>query len=172
VDKRTAYEESLRIPLLVRYPPLAKAGTVIESLVLSLDLAPSLVDICAARPLRDIAGRSWTPLLAGNRAGRREAFLYEYNFEEQFPYTPNVRAIRTADWKLIRYPHGDGGPDRFAAELYDLRRDPFELRNLASDPQFTPRREELERALEALSKEIGPDSMPVYKGIQNVLPKY
>jgi arylsulfatase A-like enzyme len=62
--------------------------------------------------------------------------------------------------------------DRVAAELYDLRRDPFELRNLASDPQFAPRREELDRALEALSKEIGPDSMPVYKGIQNVLPKY
>jgi arylsulfatase A-like enzyme/sugar phosphate isomerase/epimerase len=172
VDKRTAYEESLRVPLLVRYPPLAKAGTVVDDIVLGLDLAPSLVDICAARPLREIGGRSWTPLLAGNRSGRRDAFLYEYNFEEQFPYTPNVRAVRTAEWKFIRYPHGDGGPDRFAAELYDLRRDPFEMKNLAAEPQHAAVREKLERLLEALSKEIGPDSMPVYKGIRNVLPEY
>ena len=172
VDKRTAYEESLRIPLIVRYPPLARAGTVVSNLVTSLDLAPSLIDLAGARPLRDIHGASWKPLLAGKRTRWRESFLYEYNFEKQFPYTPNVRALRTTDWKFIRYPHGDGSPDRFTAELYDLVRDPLEQHNLIGDPRFASQRRRMERDLATLSRRIGPDTMPVYEGITNVLPKY
>lgn len=172
VDKRTAYEESLRIPLLVRYPPLVRPGTVIKSMVLSLDLAPSLVDFCGAEPLKQIQGRSFKPLLQGKRIAWRDEFLYEYNFEEQFPYTPNVRAIRTPEWKFIRYPHGDGSSDRFTSELYDLRHDPLEMTNLVANPRFVGERTRLERRLDTLSERIGPDSMPVYKGIKNVLPKY
>jgi N-acetylglucosamine-6-sulfatase len=111
-------------------------------------------------------------LLEGQSVPRRTAFLYEYNFEKQFPYTPNVRAIRTEDWKFIRYPHGDGTPDRFTPELYDLRHDPLEMRNLAADPAWSKKRTELERQLEDFSKAAGPDIMPVYEGIVNVLPKY
>ncbi len=172
VDKRTAYDESLRIPLLVRYPPMIKPGTVISNLVLSLDLAPSIIDLCGGKPLKQIQGRSFKPLLQGKSVNWRDAFLYEYNFEAQFPYTPNVRAVRTADWKLIRYPHGDGSPDRFSAELYDLRKDPLEMTNLIAYPQFANQREKLERELVKLSKKAGPDVMPVYTGIQNVVPKY
>jgi arylsulfatase A-like enzyme len=172
VDKRTAYEDSLRIPLLVRYPPLAKPGTIVPQMVLSHDLAPSLLDICGAKPLRNITGKSWKPLLAGKRPAWRESFLYEYNFEPQFPYTPNIRAVRTDNLKFIRYPHGDGRPDRFTAELYDLRNDPFELHNLANDPAWVKPRKDLERELQKLSQAAGPDAMPVYGGITNVLPKY
>ncbi len=172
VDKRTAYEDSLRIPLLVRYPPLAKPGIIVPQMVLSHDLAPSLLDICGAKPLRNITGKSWKPLLAGKRPAWRESFLYEYNFEPQFPYTPNVRAVRTDNLKFIRYPHGDGSPDRFTAELYDLRNDPFELHNLANDPAWVKPRKDLERELQKLSQAAGPDAMPVYGGITNVLPKY
>ncbi len=172
VDKRTAYEESLRVPLLVRYPPLARAGTVISNMVLSLDLAPSLLEVAGVAPLGAIQGRSWKPLLAGQRIAWRDAFLYEYNFEKQFPYTPNVRAVRTPEWKLIRYPHGDGTADRFTAELYDLRRDPMEMTNLIGSAEHAEVRQRLERELERLSRTIGPDEMPVYEGIVNVLPKY
>ncbi len=172
VDKRTAYDESLRIPLLVRYPALAKPGSVIRDLVLSLDLAPSLIDLCGARSLRDVQGRSWKPLLQGRRVNWRDCFLYEYNFEKQFPYTPNVRAVRTADWKFIRYPQGDGSPDRFTAELYDLRSDPLEMTNLVSSPRHANQARSLERRLKQVSKQAGPDVMPVYEGIQDVLPKY
>lgn len=172
VDKRTAYDESLRVPLLVRYPPVARPGTVIDRMVLSLDLAPSLLDLCGAKPLRGVDGRSWKPLLQGRSVAWRPAFLYEYNFEKQFPYTPNVRAVRTDDWKFIRYPTGDGSPDRFTAELYDLRHDPHERRNLVNDPAWSRKRQELQRELEQLSKAAGPDVMPVYEGITNVLPKY
>jgi arylsulfatase A-like enzyme len=172
VDKRTAYDESLRIPLLVRYPPLAKAGGVVSEQVLSVDLAPSLLDLCGAPPLAAIQGRSWKRLLEGKHPSWRDAFLYEYNYEKQFPYTPNVRAVRTAGWKYIRYPQGDGSPDRFTAELYDLRRDPLEMTNLVAEPRCAKQRRELERALTRLSKQAGPEAMPRYEGIQNVMPKY
>jgi len=172
VDKRTMYEESLRVPLLARYPPLIKPGMVVSNMVLSLDLAPSILDLCGAKPLRGIQGRSWKPLLAGQTRGWRTSFLYEYNYEAQFPYTPNVRGVRTDDWKLIRYPHGDGTPDRFQAELYHLQDDPLEMHNLADDPQYAAKRRELERELARLSRQAGPDRMPVYAGITNMLPKY
>jgi len=171
-DKRTMYEESLRIPLLVRYPPLVKPGTVIDQMVTSLDIAPSVVDFGGGKRLKGIEGLSIKPLLEGKRVKWRDAFLYEYNFEKQFPYTPNVRGIRTDEWKLIRYPHGDGTPDRFTAELYHLTVDPLEQKNLINDPRWASQRKKLERDLEKLSKRIGPDKMPVYEGITDVRPKF
>jgi N-acetylglucosamine-6-sulfatase len=174
VDKRTAYEESLRLPMLVRYPPLAKPGTLVKEMVLSLDLAPTLLDVCGAKPLPNPDGRSWKPLLAGNTAGWRSAFFYQYNYESQFPYTPNVRAVRTADWKYIHYPHGDGNADRHSAELYDLKADPLEMKNLAADPMHAAKVKELADLLEKLMKEHDalPDRMPLDEGIKNVLPKF
>lgn len=174
VDKRTAYEESLRLPLLVRYPPLAKAGTVVKEMVLSLDLAPTILDVCGAKPLPNADGRSWKPLLTGKAEGWRSAFFYQYNYEAQFPYTPNVRAVRTAEWKYIRYPHGDGKPDRHVAELYDLTVDPLEVKNLAADPAHAARVKELAGVLDKLMKEHDalPDRMPIDDGIKNVLPKF
>jgi N-acetylglucosamine-6-sulfatase len=172
VDKRTMYEDSIRVPLLVRYPPLAKPGTVVEQMILNHDLAPSVLDVCGAKALRGITGKSWKPLLQGKRVAWRDSFLYEYNYEKQFPYTPNVRGVRTPEWKLIRYPNGDDTPDRFAAELYDLRNDPLEMRNRINDAAAAGTLKKLERELNKLSRQAGGDEMPVYEGIVNVLPKY
>ena len=116
--------------------------------------------------------RSWWILRCNCRMPWRDCFMVEYNYEAQFPYTPNIRAIRTADLKLIRYPHGDGSPDRFTAELYDLRADPLEMDNLANQPAWRARRKELETRLEELSRAAGRDVMPVYGGITNMLPKH
>ncbi len=172
VDKRTMYEESIRIPLLVRFPRLVRPGTVVTPLVLNHDVAPTLIELAGAAPLADINGRSLVPLLTGASPAVRSAFVYEYNYEKQFPYTPNVRGVRTDRWKLIRYPTGDGTPDRFTAELYDLQTDPHELRNLIGDPAHAGQRQELERLLADVSREAGPDQMPVYEGIVHVRPKY
>jgi len=174
VDKRTAYEESIRVPLIVRYPPQARPGAVIGGMVLSLDLAPSILDLCGVPPLPDADGRSWAALLAGDVADWRTSFLYQYDYERQFPFTPNVRAVRTADWKYIRYPHGDGGPDRHAAELYDLRADPLETRNLAADPAHAHDVARLAAELARLQERHGalPDRMPLDEGIRNELPKF
>lgn len=173
-DKRTAYEESLRIPLLVRYPRLVKPGTVIREMVLTLDLAPSILDLCGAGSLPDADGQSWKRLLAGNAAGWRDAFFYQYNYEVQFPYTPNVRALRTDRWKYIHYPHGDGSPDRYAAELYDLEVDPLEMRNLIDKAEHADTLDGLRHRLDRIMRRHGanPDQMPLDQGIRNELPKY
>jgi N-acetylglucosamine-6-sulfatase len=173
-DKRTAYEESLRIPLLLRCPRVVQPGTVIREMVLTLDLAPSIIDLCGAAPLPDADGQSFKQLLSGDSAGWRTAFFYQYNYEPQFPYTPNVRAIRTDRWKYIYYPHGDGGPDRYAAELYDLANDPLETQNLISVAAQASHLRELREELHELMQRhhASPDNPPLDGGIREVFPKY
>lgn len=174
VDKRTMYEESIRVPLLVRYPPLIPPGTVIEEMVLNLDLAPSVIDLGGGKPLPNIDGRSWKPLLTGKTSGWRNSFLYFYNYEQEFPYTPNVRGVRTTDWKYIQYPPGDGRPGRHSAELYHLAVDPLELRNLIDDPTAAQKLADLKREYGRLMRvhQAVPDYMPADGGIINVLPKF
>ncbi len=173
IDKRTMHEESIRVPLLVRYPPLIEPGTVIDSQVLNIDLAPSVIDICGARPLEKVHGRSWKPLLAGDTEGWRTGWYYEYNYEKQFPYTPNVRGVRTDDWKYVHYPHGDGGPDRHKAELYNLNDDPQELNNLVDEPRYAAKVAELKAQLNKLMRETDglPDQMPIDEGVKKELPE-
>jgi N-acetylglucosamine-6-sulfatase len=141
--------------------------------VLNIDLAPSIVDIAGAAPLENIHGRSWKPLLAGDTDGWRTSWYYEYNYEKQFPYTPNVRGVRTDDWKYVHYPHGDGGPDRHQAELYHLKTDPQELNNLIDDPRYAAKVVELKQELERLMRETGglPDKMPIDEGVKKELPE-
>jgi arylsulfatase A-like enzyme len=129
-DKRSAYEESLRIPLLVRYPRMIAKGTVRDDLVLNIDLAPTLVDLAGATVPQLMQGRSWRPLFEGRNAGWRQSFLAEYFWESNFPTTPTLVAVRTHTAKLIKYPgHEDW------TELFDLASDPYETRNLAKDPR-------------------------------------
>lgn len=174
VDKRTMYEESIRVPLVVRYPPLIPGGTVIHKMVLNLDLAPSILDLCGAKKLRSIDGQSWKSLLAGKTRGWRKSWLYFYDYEHEFPYTPNVRGVRTDDWKYIRYPHGDGGPDRHLAELYHLAADPLETRNLITDPGHAAKRAELRKEFDCLMRrhKALSDRMPMDEGIINQLPRF
>ncbi|MDD4871362.1 MAG: sulfatase [Kiritimatiellae bacterium] len=171
-DKRTMHEESIRVPLVARYPKCIKPGTVIDQMVLNIDLAPSVIDICGARPLRDIHGMSWKRLLSGEGSGWRTSWYYEYNYEKQFPYTPNVRGIRTDRWKYVHYPHGDGGLDRHKAEFYDLKNDPGENRNLIDDPASQRIIQQLKKDLEDLIRATGgmPDKMPVDEGVKKELP--
>jgi N-acetylglucosamine-6-sulfatase len=174
VDKRTMHEASIRVPLVVRFPPLvpAESPRVIDRQVLNIDMAPTILDVCGAKALKGIHGKSWKPLLAGQSRGWRDAWFYEYNYEKQFPYTPNVRGVRTDDWKFVHYPPGDGGPDRHKAELYDLKNDPDETRNLIDDPKAGGKVKELQEKLAALMKKAGavPDSMPLDEGIKAALP--
>ena len=102
--------------------------------VLTLDFAPTILDICGAPALPKTHGASWKKLAQGDDRDWRKSWYYEYNYEKQFPYTPNVRGVRTDRCKYIRYPHGDGSPDRHKAELYDLEADPDETTNLAARP--------------------------------------
>jgi arylsulfatase A-like enzyme len=173
VDKRTAHEPSLRIPLLVRYPGLAK-GKVVAEQALTVDVAPSLLELCGAKPIENIHGKSWVKLVREGDPAWRKSWFYEYNYEKQFPYTPNVRAVRTDEWKYIHYPHGDGSPDRYIGELYNEKTDPDETINLVKDPNQAARIEELKTECSARMKDTGltpeNDKMPIEQGIGKDLP--
>ncbi len=175
IDKRTAHEPSIRIPLVVRYPGLTPPDQprVVTEMTLTVDFAPSILDICGVAPLPKTHGRSWKRLALGQPdPAWRKSFLYCYNYEKQFPYTPNVRAVRTAEWKYIRYPHGDGGPDRRKADLFHLATDPDEVENLIDDPRYAGPLALLQAELKRLLRETGaePDVMPLDEGVQRQLP--
>jgi arylsulfatase A-like enzyme len=127
-DKRAAYEESMRIPLLMRYPKLIKPGTVSDALVLNIDYAPTILDLAGVHVPPPMQGKSLMPLFAKDQPDFRKAFFYEYFFEKGFT-TPTMTAVRTPTMKLIKYPNHDEW-----TELYDLATDPYELHNLAQDP--------------------------------------
>ncbi len=175
VDKRTGHDPSLRIPLVVRYPELVspKMPKVIEEQTLTLDFAASILEICGAAPLPKTQGRSWKKLISEGDPDWRTSWYYEYNYEVQFPYTPNVRALRTDEWKYIRYPHGDGSPDKHMAELYNLKKDPDETKNLINEDRYQSLVVELREELDTRIKEANPDAedvMPLDEGIKGELP--
>jgi len=175
VDKRTAHEASIRIPLVVRFPALVspKMPKTIEAQTLTLDFAASILDICGADPLPETQGKSWKKLISTGDPTWRTSWYYEYNYEKQFPYTPNVRALRTDEWKYIRYPHGDGSPDKHMAELYNLKTDPQERHNLIKETKFADLVKELSAELDRVIAEAHrgkPDTMPMDEGIKGELP--
>jgi N-acetylglucosamine-6-sulfatase len=173
VDKRTMHEPSIRIPLLACGPGLP-AGKVVTHQVLTVDVAPSLLDLCGAPALAEVQGKSWKKLVNQGDSDWRTAWFYEYNYEKQFPYTPNVRGIRTDRWKYMHYPPGDGTADKHLPELYDLSKDPGELHNLAADPPSAPIRRQLEERLANMLTAAGlgggKDQMPLDEGIKSELP--
>jgi len=175
IDKRTAHEPSIRIPLLVRYPGLTPVDRprVIYQMTLTVDFAPTIAEVCGLSWPFPTQGKSWKKIAQGEDDPTwRKSFVYMYNYEKQFPYTPNIRAVRTAEWKYIRYPHGDGGPDRRRADLFHLKNDPDEMYNLIDDPQYADIKHSLEQELERLLQEVGadPDTMPIDEGIKQELP--
>ena len=127
IDKRTAYETSMRVPLLMAGAGLP-AGTTVTQVAANIDIAPTLLEAAGvAAPAMD--GRSVLPLARGERTPWRESLLYEYYWERNFPQTPTMHAVRGARYKYIRY-YGLWDTD----ELYDLEQDPREVRNLVRDP--------------------------------------
>jgi N-acetylglucosamine-6-sulfatase len=130
IERRMPYDESIRSPLLIRYPPLVAGGTRAGGLALSIDIAPTLLDIAHAEIGDHIQGRSLVPLLTGKPADWRESVLIEfYTYENPMPWLVDMdyRAVRTARYKYIHWV-------RFEGELYDLSSDPLEMRNLIRDP--------------------------------------
>jgi N-acetylglucosamine-6-sulfatase len=133
-ERRLAYEEAIRIPFLVRYPPVVKAGTTPTEMTLSLDLAPTLIELAGAPPVAGTSyqGRSLVPVFRNSAREWRSSFLVEYFSDTVFPRVKNMGyvAVRTTRHKYIEYQELEG-----MNELYDLEADPYEQRNLieASD---------------------------------------
>jgi len=149
-DKRDAFEESIRVPMLAYAPGLIRPGTRVAQMVQNIDVAPTLLE-AAGCPIPEEAkmdGRSFLPLLAGRKIPWRRQILYEYYWEWNFPATPTVFAIRGERYKYIYY-HGVWDRNGF----YDLQTDPVERHNLIKVPayqeQITAMRKQLFDALEA-----------------------
>jgi len=145
-DKRSLYEESMRIPLLVRYPRLFPKGKAVDEMVLNIDLAPTLLEIAGVPVPPAMQGMSWVPLLTGKTPAWRQSFLAEYFYENNFN-PPTMFGVRTVDAKLVQYP---GHPEW--TEVFDLAVDSYELKNLAGD---SPRRALLTAELDAQIKATG-----------------
>ena len=176
VDKRTAHEPSIRIVQVVRYPGLTPPGNpkVVAQQVLTVDMAPSLLEMCGAPPLESIHGKSWVKLVEQGDPSWRKSWLYYYNYEKQFPYTPNVRCVRNETWKYSHCPHGDGGADRHTAELYNIEFDPEERHNLIANPKYADTVRQMQGELLGVMRAVGltpeNDKMPLDQGIKQELP--
>jgi arylsulfatase A-like enzyme len=146
-DKRAAYEESLRIPFLLRFPAMKKAPVVSNELVLNLDLAPTLLEFAGVPVPAEMQGRSLAPLVAGNvpKPAWRDSFFYYYTRDPAYPdAVPDILTLRYADGrKITRYPANPSW-----TEFFDVARDPYETRNLAQLPESGPTLRVLEDQLD------------------------
>ena len=156
-ERRLAYEESVRLPLLVRYPPQVKAGAEPTGMALTTDLAPTILELAGAPALPGIDGRSLVPLFARTPADWRKSFLIEYTTDIVFPRTLKMGydAVRTERYKFIRYRELGG-----MNELYDLQQDPFELTNLIGSPAAVGLRQQMETELARLLTSPRPAAPP------------
>jgi arylsulfatase A-like enzyme len=149
-DKRFMHEVSIRVPMVVRYPKLIKAGSVSDRMVLNLDIAPTLLDLAGVAIPKEMQGRSWAPLFKDAKAEFRKDWLYEYyEYPDAHKVRPH-RGVRTEQWKLIHYYTE---PEEF--ELYDLEKDPWEKENLHGKAEHADRVKQLKQRLEELRKETG-----------------
>jgi len=130
VERRMPFEESIRNPLLMRYPPEVTAGTVVDEFALTVDIAPTVLELAGAPIGAHIQGRSLLPLVRGEDAYWRKSILVEfYTYENPFPWLVDMdyRLVRTKQYKYVHWV-------KYGPELYDLEADPFETRNIIDAP--------------------------------------
>lgn len=146
-ERRLAYESSIRIPLIMRYPGLAKAGSRPSLLVSNVDVAPTILELTATQVPQGMDGESIVHAMKDPSRKFRDGFLIEYYSDSEFPRVEGLgyQAIRTERYKFIRYRQLQG-----ADELYDLQTDPHELNNLFLDEAAGPIRRDLSQRLDGL----------------------
>ena len=162
-NKRAAYQESLRIPLLIRYPALGRSGVVLDPIALNIDLAPTVLELAGIARPSTMQGKSLVGLLNGSGGAVRQRFLYEYFFETGYE-VPTLVAVQRGRYKLIRYRSNASW-----TELFDLKADPLETRNLANLPTATNLLASMNTALD-LAMAATRYKIPSYADPEPVLP--
>ena len=156
-DKRWIFEESLRAPLLVRWPGVVQAGSTSSSLVSNVDFAATFLDAAGLPVPAEMQGRSLVPLLKGQTPKDwRTSFYYEYY---EYPQPHHVRphhGVVTDRYKLVRFDT----PDVDYWELFDLREDPLELRSVYDDPANAEIVADLKREMDRLREELKVPATP------------
>jgi len=150
-DKRWIFEESVRTPLLVRWPGVTPAGSVSKALVANVDLAQTFLDMAGVAAPADMQGRSLRPLLAGQSPAdwRKEFYYHYYEYPEPHHVSPHYGVI-TDRYKLVHY-YGTG---KDAVDLFDSEKDPLELRSFAGQKEYADIQSDLEARLKRLRSEL------------------
>ncbi len=176
-DKRWIYEESLRMPFIIRYPPAIKAGSSTSAILENVDFAPTLLDFAGIKAPKSMQGRSFKSICeTGTEPGDwKQAAYYRYWMHMAHHDNPAHLGLRTKDYKLIFY-YGmarDGKTPRTppAWELYDLRNDPHELVNVYGDAAYADAVAELKSQLAKRRKSIGDDGKD-YPEIEAVVQEF
>jgi len=156
IDKRVAYETSIRVPMLMRCPELFSGNTVVEEVVANIDIAPTVMNAMGLKKPAHMDGLNFTPLAQGKDIPWRDYFLYVYYWEKNFPQSPTVFAIRGDRYKYISY-YGLWDVD----ELYDLQNDPAETTNLLYQEGYKKIGDDLEQKLYAMMDDLGGMEVPL-----------
>lgn len=144
IDKRNAYEPSVRVPMVAYAPGLLPKGAVNPARVRNLDLAPTFLEVANVPAPAQFEGQSFLPIATGKAPAERwkNDFVYEYYWEWTYPHTPTTFAIQRGDLKYIQY-HGVWDIE----ELYDVKNDPQEMNNLIDLPEYFAKKLELRDGL-------------------------
>lgn len=165
-DKRFMYEQSLRTPLLIRYPKEIHPGKTDDHLVMNLDFAPTFLDYAGVPIPEDMQGKSFRQLVSGETSEWRDAVYYHYY---EFPAEHMVKrhyGVRTDRYKLIHFYY-----DIDEWELYDLQSDPDEMKNLYGDPAYAQVQADLHRKLTELRTQYGDSEALDKKFLEEFLDK-
>jgi arylsulfatase A-like enzyme len=142
-DKRFMYEQSLRVPLIVRYPGKVKAGTVSKAMTVNVDYAPTFLDYAGVAVPGDIQGKSLRPILEGKTTPadwRTAVYYHYYEFPQPHHVHPHL-GVRTEQYKLMYFT------DLNEWEMYDLKKDPNELKNVYLEPEYSEVRDMMNKEL-------------------------
>ena len=152
-DKRFIYEESLRMPFIVRYPKVIKAGTVNSDIISNVDFATTFLDIAGVKSIEKVQGKSFKKILEGNTPSNWDQAMYYHYYE--FPLWHHVQphyGIRTQKYTLAHFYYSID-----VWELFDLEKDPKQVKNIINEPEYKEVIIKLKSKLRELMKKNGDD---------------
>jgi len=177
IDKRWMYEESMRMPFLVRYPKMIKAGTRTDEIINNTDFAPTILELAGLKAPDYMQGRSFAPLLKGRTPPDwPQSTYYRYWMHMAHHDNPAHFGLRTKEYKLIffygqNYKKGGPKPTQPGWELYDMKNDPHEMNNIYSDPKYAGVIGKLKTELLRLREKYN-ETDAKYPNIQKVIDEY
>ncbi|MCA9126445.1 MAG: sulfatase [Planctomycetales bacterium] len=156
IDKRVAYETSIRVPMLMQCPDLFPGGTVVDKMVANIDIAPTVMEAMGLSKPAHMDGESFISLAQGKDVPWRDYFLYAYYWEKNFPQSPTVFSLRSDRYKYTTY-YGLWDTDEF----FDIQADPMEQNNLIRDAALAKTRDEMENRLYEMMAALGGMDIPM-----------
>lgn len=161
IDKRHFYEESVKVPFLVRCPDIMEGGQTIGKMIQNIDVAPTILEMAGIQKPEHMQGMSIMPILKGEEIAWRDRIFYEYYWEYSYPQTPTMHGVRTDRYKLIRY-HGVWDTNEF----YDLKEDPYEMNNLIASSEHQDQIKQLTSEIYDWLEETGGMQIPLKRTVR------